>query len=133
MSKKGYSSKAKSRVEKWTLFELKTLKDNIKFMKSGSTNRSVKDIIIQRRWLSWVDALGTGLHSCLCLFSLCSFILTDDLIAVWPCCSFFSLPLQMKVWAKVHDINSSKDHTLNSLSIILLVAFHLQVLFILYI
>ncbi|KAK1309114.1 hypothetical protein QJS10_CPA09g01836 [Acorus calamus] len=32
----------------------------------------------------------------------------------------------MKVWAKAHDINSAKDHTLNSLPIILIVAFHLQ-------
>ncbi|KAJ8461621.1 hypothetical protein OPV22_034547 [Ensete ventricosum] len=32
----------------------------------------------------------------------------------------------MKAWAKAHDINSSKDHTMNSLSIIALVAFHLQ-------
>ena len=36
---------------------------------------------------------------------------------------------QMKNWAKAYNINSSKDKTLNSLSIILLVAFHLQVLF----
>lgn len=35
----------------------------------------------------------------------------------------------MKNWAKAHNINSSKDKTLNSLSIILLVAFHLQVYF----
>ncbi|XP_022849924.1 protein HESO1-like [Olea europaea var. sylvestris] len=34
--------------------------------------------------------------------------------------------LQMKTLAKVQNINSSKDKTLNSLSIILLVAFHLQ-------
>lgn len=33
----------------------------------------------------------------------------------------------MKAWAKAHDINSAKDQTLNSLSIISLVAFHLQV------
>lgn len=33
----------------------------------------------------------------------------------------------MKIWAKAQNINSSKDGTLNSLSIILLVAFHLQV------
>ncbi|KAK2989559.1 hypothetical protein RJ640_026824 [Escallonia rubra] len=39
---------------------------------------------------------------------------------------FQKLSFLMKAWAKVHDINSSKDHTLNSLSIILLVAFHLQ-------
>nr|XP_009386399.1 PREDICTED: protein HESO1 isoform X2 [Musa acuminata subsp. malaccensis]XP_009386400.1 PREDICTED: protein HESO1 isoform X2 [Musa acuminata subsp. malaccensis]XP_009386401.1 PREDICTED: protein HESO1 isoform X2 [Musa acuminata subsp. malaccensis]XP_018677019.1 PREDICTED: protein HESO1 isoform X2 [Musa acuminata subsp. malaccensis]XP_018677020.1 PREDICTED: protein HESO1 isoform X2 [Musa acuminata subsp. malaccensis] len=32
----------------------------------------------------------------------------------------------MKAWAKAHDINSSKDRTMNSLSIIALVAFHLQ-------
>ncbi|XP_022896679.1 protein HESO1-like [Olea europaea var. sylvestris] len=32
----------------------------------------------------------------------------------------------MKTWAKVQNINSSKDKTLNSLFIILLVAFHLQ-------
>ncbi|KAL7157730.1 hypothetical protein ABFS83_02G096600 [Erythranthe nasuta] len=36
------------------------------------------------------------------------------------------ISLQMKTWAKAHNINSSKDKTLNSLSIILLVAFHLQ-------
>lgn len=36
----------------------------------------------------------------------------------------------MKTWAKVHNINSSKDGTLNSLSIILLVTFHLQVRFV---
>lgn len=35
--------------------------------------------------------------------------------------------LQMKAWAKAQNINSSRDKTLNSLSIILLVAFHLQV------
>ncbi|MQL91422.1 hypothetical protein Taro_024034, partial [Colocasia esculenta] len=39
---------------------------------------------------------------------------------------FRILSFLMKVWAKAHDINSSKDHTLSSLSIILLVAFHLQ-------
>ncbi|KAK9152201.1 hypothetical protein Syun_010510 [Stephania yunnanensis] len=39
---------------------------------------------------------------------------------------FQKLSVMMKTWAKVHSINSSKDHTLNSLSIILLVAFHLQ-------
>jgi len=33
----------------------------------------------------------------------------------------------MKAWAKAYDINSSKDGTLNSLSLVLLVAFHLQV------
>lgn len=38
----------------------------------------------------------------------------------------FLLLLQMKFWAKVHGINSSKDRTMNSLSIISLVAFHLQ-------
>ncbi|KAF6136549.1 hypothetical protein GIB67_016005 [Kingdonia uniflora] len=32
----------------------------------------------------------------------------------------------IKTWAKAYDINSSKDRTLNSLSIILLVAFHFQ-------
>ncbi|KAK8967148.1 hypothetical protein KSP40_PGU002304 [Platanthera guangdongensis] len=32
----------------------------------------------------------------------------------------------MKAWAKANDINSSKDHTLNSLSIISLVALHFQ-------
>ncbi|KAL0919785.1 hypothetical protein M5K25_011903 [Dendrobium thyrsiflorum] len=32
----------------------------------------------------------------------------------------------MKAWAKANDINSSKDHTINSLSIISLVAFHFQ-------
>ncbi|WMV37463.1 hypothetical protein MTR67_030848 [Solanum verrucosum] len=31
--------------------------------------------------------------------------------------------LQMKAWAKAHNINSSRDKTLNSLSVILLVAF----------
>ncbi|XP_076914330.1 protein HESO1-like [Bidens hawaiensis] len=39
---------------------------------------------------------------------------------------FPKLSLLMKEWAKAHDINSSKDQTLNSLSIVLLVAFHLQ-------
>ncbi|KAJ4980292.1 hypothetical protein NE237_031129 [Protea cynaroides] len=39
---------------------------------------------------------------------------------------FQKLSYLMKAWAKAHDINSSKDHTLNSLSTILLVAFHLQ-------
>ncbi|KAK1260520.1 hypothetical protein QJS04_geneDACA002170 [Acorus gramineus] len=39
---------------------------------------------------------------------------------------FQKLSFLMKVWAKAHDINSAKDHTLNSLSIILIVAFHLQ-------
>lgn len=39
---------------------------------------------------------------------------------------FQKLSFLMKAWAKAHDINSSKEHTLNSLSIILLVAFHLQ-------
>lgn len=37
------------------------------------------------------------------------------------------LPLQVKSWAKKHNVNSSKNGTLNSLSICLLVAFHLQV------
>ncbi|KAL2926520.1 Protein HESO1 [Bienertia sinuspersici] len=41
---------------------------------------------------------------------------------------FRQLSLMMKVWAKAHDINSSKDGTLNSLSLILLAAFHLQTL-----
>ncbi|CAA3019880.1 Hypothetical predicted protein [Olea europaea subsp. europaea] len=39
---------------------------------------------------------------------------------------FKKLSFLMKTWAKVQNINSSKDKTLNSLSIILLVAFHLQ-------
>nr|XP_043628556.1 protein HESO1-like [Erigeron canadensis] len=39
---------------------------------------------------------------------------------------FLKLSFLMKAWAKAHNINSSKDRTLNSLSIILLVAFHLQ-------
>ncbi|XP_042479206.1 protein HESO1-like [Macadamia integrifolia] len=39
---------------------------------------------------------------------------------------FQKLSCLMKAWAKAHDINSSKDRTLNSLSITLLVAFHLQ-------
>lgn len=39
---------------------------------------------------------------------------------------FQKLCFLMKTWAKVYNINSSKDGTLNSLSIILLVTFHLQ-------
>ncbi|XP_038994528.1 uncharacterized protein LOC120118574 isoform X2 [Hibiscus syriacus] len=39
---------------------------------------------------------------------------------------FLKLSFLVKAWAKAHDINSSKDQTLNSLSLILLVAFHLQ-------
>lgn len=39
---------------------------------------------------------------------------------------FRKLCFLFKAWANGHGINSSKDHTLNSLSIILLVAFHLQ-------
>lgn len=39
---------------------------------------------------------------------------------------FQKLSFLMKTWAKAQNINSSKDGTLNSLSIILLVAFHLQ-------
>ncbi|KAJ0966659.1 hypothetical protein J5N97_023576 [Dioscorea zingiberensis] len=39
---------------------------------------------------------------------------------------FRILSYLMKFWAKVHDINSSKDHTMNSLTIISLVTFHLQ-------
>lgn len=39
---------------------------------------------------------------------------------------FKKLCFLMKAWAKAHDINSSKDGTLNSLSLILLAAFHLQ-------
>ncbi|XP_058756572.1 protein HESO1-like [Vicia villosa] len=39
---------------------------------------------------------------------------------------FQKLSLLMKSWAKAHNINSSRDATLNSLSIISFVAFHLQ-------
>ncbi|KAL5731330.1 hypothetical protein ACHQM5_004069 [Ranunculus cassubicifolius] len=39
---------------------------------------------------------------------------------------FQKLSSLMKAWAKANDINSSKDRTLNSIAIILLVAFHLQ-------
>ncbi|XP_057836071.2 protein HESO1 isoform X1 [Cryptomeria japonica] len=39
---------------------------------------------------------------------------------------FQKLCYLMKAWAKAHNINSSRDRTLNSLSIILLVALHLQ-------
>ncbi|KAI3794556.1 hypothetical protein L1987_37188 [Smallanthus sonchifolius] len=39
---------------------------------------------------------------------------------------FMKLSFLIKAWAKAHDINSPKDQTLNSISIILLVAFHLQ-------
>ncbi|XP_049375573.1 protein HESO1-like isoform X2 [Solanum verrucosum] len=39
---------------------------------------------------------------------------------------FRKLSFLMKAWAKAQNINSAKDQTLNSLSIILLVAFHLQ-------
>lgn len=46
----------------------------------------------------------------------------------WACHDVnYTHALQMKAWAKVHGINSSKDRTLNSLSIISIVAFHLQV------
>ncbi len=38
---------------------------------------------------------------------------------------------QLKVWAKGHDVNDSKKRTFNSLSIILLAVFHLQVLLVL--
>lgn len=43
------------------------------------------------------------------------------------CICFLSSSLQMKAWAKAYDINSPKDRTLSSLSLISLVAFHLQV------
>ncbi|XP_068654522.1 protein HESO1-like [Aristolochia californica] len=39
---------------------------------------------------------------------------------------FRLLSFLMKAWAKAHDINSSKERTLNSLSLVSLVAFHLQ-------
>ncbi|PIA37687.1 hypothetical protein AQUCO_03000320v1 [Aquilegia coerulea] len=39
---------------------------------------------------------------------------------------FHILSSLMKAWARAYGINSSKDHTLNSLSLISLVAFHLQ-------
>ncbi|GAA0148534.1 nucleotidyltransferase [Lithospermum erythrorhizon] len=39
---------------------------------------------------------------------------------------FPKLSFLMKAWAKAHNINSSKEKTLNSLSIVLLVAFHMQ-------
>ncbi|XP_055813861.1 uncharacterized protein LOC129883260 [Solanum dulcamara] len=39
---------------------------------------------------------------------------------------FQKLSFLMKTWAKAQNINSSKDRTLNSLSVILLVAFHFQ-------
>ncbi|CAO2825851.1 unnamed protein product [Amaranthus hypochondriacus] len=39
---------------------------------------------------------------------------------------FRKLSFMIKAWAKAHDINSSKDGTLNSISLILLAAFHLQ-------
>ncbi|KAI9114275.1 hypothetical protein K1719_014503 [Acacia pycnantha] len=39
---------------------------------------------------------------------------------------FQKLSSLMKCWAKTHNINSSKDRTLNSLSIVSLVALHLQ-------
>lgn len=39
---------------------------------------------------------------------------------------FRLLSYLMKIWAKAHQINSSKDHTMNSLTIICLVALHLQ-------
>ncbi|XVE83430.1 hypothetical protein DITRI_Ditri16bG0088200 [Diplodiscus trichospermus] len=39
---------------------------------------------------------------------------------------FQKLSFLVKAWAKAHDINSSKERTLNSLSLISLVAFHLQ-------
>ena len=35
--------------------------------------------------------------------------------------------IQMKFWGKAHDVNSPKDQTMSSMSIISLVAFHLQV------
>ncbi|KAG9440689.1 hypothetical protein H6P81_020854 [Aristolochia fimbriata] len=39
---------------------------------------------------------------------------------------FRFLGFLVKAWAKAHDINSSKERTLNSLSLVSLVAFHLQ-------
>ncbi|KAG5586258.1 hypothetical protein H5410_046692 [Solanum commersonii] len=48
-------------------------------------------------------------------FQKLSFLLLYDLLF-----------LQVKAWAKAHNINSSRDKTLNSLSVILLVAYHLQ-------
>jgi hypothetical protein len=38
-----------------------------------------------------------------------------------------SVILQMKFWAKVHDVNCPKDRTMSSMAIISLVSFHLQV------
>jgi len=55
-------------------------------------------------------------------------ILKSELIHIFSSIDnrFQKLCYLMKAWAKAHNINSSKDGTLNSLSIILLVAFHLQ-------
>ncbi|XP_022027881.1 protein HESO1 isoform X1 [Helianthus annuus] len=39
---------------------------------------------------------------------------------------FPKLCVLMKAWAKAHDINNPRDRTLNSFTIVLLVAFHLQ-------
>lgn len=32
----------------------------------------------------------------------------------------------VKIWAKIHDVNSSREQTMNSMSIVSFVAFHLQ-------
>jgi len=55
-------------------------------------------------------------------------ILRSELIRIFSSIDerFKKLCYLMKAWAKVHNINNARDKTLNSLSIILLVAFHLQ-------
>jgi hypothetical protein len=55
-------------------------------------------------------------------------ILRSELIHIFSSIDerFKKLCYLMKAWAKVHNINNSRNGTLNSLSIILLVAFHLQ-------
>eukprot|EP00249_Psilotum_nudum_P023806 c28986_g2_i1 orf=281-2209(+) len=57
-------------------------------------------------------------------------IMNSELLRIFSCLDrrFRKLCFLMKAWAKAHGINSSKDRTLNSLTIILLVAFHLQTL-----
>ncbi|KAL3629683.1 hypothetical protein CASFOL_026905 [Castilleja foliolosa] len=59
-------------------------------------------------------------------FPKLSFLFGTCVIYCCICMMSTDMSPQMKTWAKSYNINSSKDKTLNSLSIILLVAFHLQ-------
>ncbi|THU60240.1 hypothetical protein C4D60_Mb07t10550 [Musa balbisiana] len=84
-----------------------------------------KDGISRSLIFRFVSSIDERFRILCYLLTSINFLIVLLAILLSPCVLAFER--RMKAWAKAHNINSSKDRTMNSLSIIALVAFHLQV------